>query len=106
MDFESGNKTTDEGTYEVPLFGASFRGVDLRARVFDFVGPTYIIDTNGRFLDWNPAFEEVISIPLKLVRHQAIADFHVDRQQSQNSGELNEVAVPLVPDQLELVLPE
>lgn len=33
---------------------------------FEFSGPTYILDTNFRFIDWNTSFFDLIAKPLKL----------------------------------------
>jgi ubiquinone/menaquinone biosynthesis C-methylase UbiE len=39
-----------------------------RKAVLDLTGPTYLLDTNFHFLDWNPAFDEVVAKPLRLLR--------------------------------------
>jgi ubiquinone/menaquinone biosynthesis C-methylase UbiE len=43
---------------------------EIREKALDLVGPTYILDRRFRFVDWNPAFEELVARPLKLVRGQ------------------------------------
>lgn len=39
-----------------------------RKAVLDLVGPTYLLDANYHFLDWNPAFDEIVAKPLRLLR--------------------------------------
>jgi ubiquinone/menaquinone biosynthesis C-methylase UbiE len=39
-----------------------------RKAVLDLVGPTYLLDANFHFLDWNPAFDELVAKPLRLLR--------------------------------------
>jgi len=39
-----------------------------RKAVLDLTGPTYLLDANFHFLDWNPAFDEVVAKPLRLLR--------------------------------------
>ncbi|HMB06386.1 MAG TPA: TIR domain-containing protein [Isosphaeraceae bacterium] len=41
---------------------------DTRQPILDLIAPTYILDKHFYFLDWNPAFDEVVAKPLKLVR--------------------------------------
>ncbi len=48
---------------------------EMRDRVFGLIGPTYILDPEGRFVDWNPAFEEIIATPLMLARGQPAGEF-------------------------------
>jgi ubiquinone/menaquinone biosynthesis C-methylase UbiE len=43
---------------------------DIRQPILDLTVPTYIMDRYFYLLDWNPAFDEVIAKPLKLVRGQ------------------------------------
>ena len=43
---------------------------DIRQPILDLTVPTYILDQHFFLLDWNPAFDEVIAKPLKLVRGQ------------------------------------
>src|SRR5262245_37362389 len=49
--------------------------VEVREKVLDFVGPTYILDNSYHFVDWNPTFEELIAKPLGLVRGQHAGSF-------------------------------
>ena len=46
-----------------------------RVSVLDLVGPTYLLDNNYHFLDWNPAFDELVAKPLRLVRGSHAEDF-------------------------------
>jgi ubiquinone/menaquinone biosynthesis C-methylase UbiE len=39
-----------------------------RKAVLDLVGPTYLLDANFHFLDWNPTFDEILAKPLRLLR--------------------------------------
>jgi ubiquinone/menaquinone biosynthesis C-methylase UbiE len=39
-----------------------------RNAVLDLVGPTYLLDAHFHFLDWNPAFDEIVAKPLRLLR--------------------------------------
>jgi ubiquinone/menaquinone biosynthesis C-methylase UbiE len=41
---------------------------DTRQPILDLIAPTYILDKHFYFLDWNPAFDEIVAKPLKLVR--------------------------------------
>ncbi|MBV8231010.1 MAG: TIR domain-containing protein, partial [Planctomycetaceae bacterium] len=41
---------------------------DIRLPLLDLIAPTYLLNKHFFFLDWNPAFDEVIAKPLKLVR--------------------------------------
>ena len=41
---------------------------DIRLPILDLIAPTYILDKHFYFLDWNPAFDEILAEPLKLVR--------------------------------------
>lgn len=41
---------------------------DIRLPILDLIAPTYLLDKHFYFLDWNPAFDELIARPLKLVR--------------------------------------
>ena len=40
----------------------------LRAGALEFVGPTCLLDSEARIVDWNPAFSELIAKPLQIVR--------------------------------------
>ncbi len=44
--------------------------LEMRSQVFDLVGPTCIVDSQLRLADWNPAFDEVLAIPLRSFRYQ------------------------------------
>lgn len=57
-----------------------------RQPVMDLGLPTYLLDSGYHFLDWNPAFDEVIAKPLGLCRGQHAKDF-VDR--FENAQEVN-----------------
>jgi len=37
---------------------------DVQRRMFHHIAPAYLLDTNFQYLDWNPAFEEVVARPL------------------------------------------
>ena len=41
---------------------------DIRLPILDLIPPTYLLDKHFYFLDWNPAFDELIARPLRLVR--------------------------------------
>jgi ubiquinone/menaquinone biosynthesis C-methylase UbiE len=47
----------------------------VREKVLDLVGPTYILDQSYHFVDWNPTFEELIAKRLGLVRGQHAESF-------------------------------
>src|SRR5215475_11050066 len=47
----------------------------LRGRILDLIGPTYILDSNYIFIDWNPTFEELFAKPLGLMRNQHVETF-------------------------------
>lgn len=51
---------TDRGTPPEPDRGFVR---DLRRPVFDSISPSYILDPNFQFLDWNPAFYEIFAKP-------------------------------------------
>jgi hypothetical protein len=44
-------------------------------RLMDQLGPTYVLDRNYFFLDWNPAFERLFAEPLGLYRGQHAQEF-------------------------------
>jgi ubiquinone/menaquinone biosynthesis C-methylase UbiE len=44
-------------------------------RIRDLIGPGYILDDSYHFMDWNPAFDELIAKPLALRRGQHALDF-------------------------------
>ncbi len=46
-----------------------------RGSMQDLIGPTYILDQNFQFLDWNPMFDELIAKPLGLLRGRHVEDF-------------------------------
>jgi len=46
-----------------------------RGTMQDLIGPTYILDQNFQFLDWNPMFDELIAKPLGLMRGRHVEDF-------------------------------
>jgi ubiquinone/menaquinone biosynthesis C-methylase UbiE len=48
---------------------------EVREKILDFVGPTYVLDQSYRFVDWNPTFEELIAKPLRLARGQHVKSF-------------------------------
>ena len=53
----------------LPQIGALWRSVDeARQPIFDVLGPTYFLDDTYHFLDWNPAFDEVVAKQLELRR--------------------------------------
>lgn len=41
---------------------------ETRSSVLPHVGPTYILDNAFRFVEWNPAFEDLVATPLGLTR--------------------------------------
>lgn len=49
-------------------------GVVLRERAFELLGPGYILDLEGKIIDWNLAFEEFVARPLKLTRNQFVPE--------------------------------
>ena len=53
---------------------------EIRRPVLDLIGPTYVLDTSYHFLDWNPAFEELVAKPLRLRRGQHARLHRVDAQ--------------------------
>jgi hypothetical protein len=48
---------------------------EVREKILDLVGPTYILDQSYHFVDWNPVFEQLIAKPLGLVRGQHAESF-------------------------------
>ena len=46
-----------------------------RGSMQDLIGPTYILDQNFQFLDWNPMFDELIAKPLGLMRGLHVESF-------------------------------
>ncbi|MHC4535786.1 MAG: class I SAM-dependent methyltransferase [Planctomycetota bacterium] len=53
----------------LPQIGTLWRSVDeARQPIFDVLGPSYILDDTYHFLDWNPAFDEVVAKQLELRR--------------------------------------
>ncbi len=48
---------------------------DTRHPILDLIGPSYVLDKNFYFLDWNVAFDELVAKPLKLTRGQHAAAF-------------------------------
>jgi ubiquinone/menaquinone biosynthesis C-methylase UbiE len=48
-----------------------------RQATLDLVGPTYLLDANFHFLDWNPAFDEIVAKPLRLARGSHAQDLIV-----------------------------
>src|SRR5262249_25484779 len=43
-------------------------GPDYGRLIFDRIAPTYVLDTNYRIIDWNPAFYTLFAEPLALRR--------------------------------------
>jgi ubiquinone/menaquinone biosynthesis C-methylase UbiE len=56
------------GQDQPPSLRRSSASWDIRYPIFDLINPAYILDDHFYLLDWNPAFDEVIAKPLKLVR--------------------------------------
>ena len=48
-----------------------------RRAILDLVAPTYLLDAHFHFLDWNPAFDEIVAKPLRLVRGSHARDLIV-----------------------------
>lgn len=46
-----------------------------RQPIFELIAPTYLLDSSYHFLDWNPAFDEIVAKPLGLVRGRHAEDF-------------------------------
>jgi len=46
-----------------------------RKPAIDLMSPTYLLDGNFQFLDWNPMFDELIAKPLALMRGRHVEDF-------------------------------
>lgn len=59
---------------------------DIRRPILDLIAPTYLLDDRYYILDWNPAFDEVIAKPLKLVRGETHAGVFV--RELENSEEV------------------
>jgi len=53
-----------------------------RKAVLDLTGPTYLLDANFHFLDWNPAFDEVVAKPLRLLRGTHAENFIIALENS------------------------
>jgi len=109
---DSGNRanTTDKVVIPVASLRSSEAEAELRASSFELVGPTYILDSDDRFIDWNPAFEELIATPLRLVRHQICEQFtHSDstikQPNDQSASTDSEMPAEVVGDRLEVELP-
>lgn len=68
------------GQYD-PAVDPLLRGAvahDTRWHVFDQISPAYLLDKTFHFVDWNPAFEELVARPLDLVPGDHAQDF-IDR---------------------------
>lgn len=48
---------------------------DTRRPILDFIGPTYVLDKDYFFLDWNSAFDLIVAKPLGLARTDHAVDF-------------------------------
>lgn len=60
----------------IPPIGVLWSSVrEARQPVFDVLGPTYFLDDTYHFLDWNPAFDELVAKPLELRRGWHAATF-------------------------------
>jgi ubiquinone/menaquinone biosynthesis C-methylase UbiE len=46
-----------------------------RAPILNVIGPTYILDKNYNFIDWNTAFELIVAHPLGLIRGSHVESF-------------------------------
>lgn len=46
-----------------------------RKPAIDLTSPTYILDRNFQFLDWNPMFDELVAKPLALMRGRHVEEF-------------------------------
>ena len=46
-----------------------------RRPIHDLISPSYILDRNYHFLDWNPMFDELIAKPMRLTRFRHAEDF-------------------------------
>src|SRR5262249_28307853 len=57
-----------EGTAPMPIENRWTRVRDIRRPILDVIVPAYVLDMNFHFLDWNPAFDELLAGPLGLVR--------------------------------------
>ena len=55
-----------------------------RKAVLDLVGPTYLLDANYHFLDWNPAFDEIVAKPLRLLRGTHAENFIISLANSRD----------------------
>ncbi len=53
-----------------------------RPAVLDLVGPTYLLDANFHFLDWNAAFDEIVAMPLRLLRGTHAENFVIELENS------------------------
>lgn len=48
---------------------------ECRLPIHDLVCPTYVLDRNYHFLDWNPMFDELVAKPMGLTRFRHAEDF-------------------------------
>src|SRR5262245_10398208 len=75
---EKANKLKDKVTQGAPPPSALNSATviqDIPHPIFDLIGPSYILDGNYYFLDWNPAFDMLVAKPLGLARADHIVDF-------------------------------
>jgi ubiquinone/menaquinone biosynthesis C-methylase UbiE len=75
---ERANQLKDEVTLGAPPPSALDSATvvqDIPHPIFDLIGPSYILDSNYYFLDWNPAFDVLIAKPLGLARADHVVDF-------------------------------
>ncbi len=70
-DLVATNKETD-----TPRLAAHWENIhQARAALLDLVSPAYILDRDYHFLDWNPAFDEVVAKQMGLIRFRHVEDF-------------------------------
>jgi hypothetical protein len=70
-------------------------------KLFHSIVPTYLLDTNYNFLEWNAAFDEVFAKPHKLKKGGPVGDFIA---QFENEKELRARSVKVFsPSRLPLI---
>ena len=63
------------GIHRAPVPTTDRWGIAHETRIRDLIGPSYLLDASYHFLDWNPAFDELVAKPFGFRRGQHAFDF-------------------------------
>ena len=67
---------TNKKETDAPRLAAHWESIhQARTALLDLVSPAYILDRDYHFLDWNPAFDEVLAKQMGLIRFRHVEDY-------------------------------